>query len=574
LPAQPGGAQAEEEEYNRTMFIEIFPDPLCPVFISAIVPMFKAMLDFTFETLGFEPDDAGVAAAAFYNQPYFNRGYIASAFRSLSPPVQERLVSQMVNPFGHHERGMRGELSLAYVRMMVRMLRFMVSFPGKLPGLVASYRSEVAEAGRIALEDVSDGEIVLCIRDLVFGSAGRLLNYDFLMIAVIGITYQMLGTLLGRYFGEDTERLRARLISGVTGNVTMQTNKHLWDLAGVAKGSGTVTEIVRLHDDQEALALLGGTKAGQAFLAALERFLDAYGHREIRMDVLYPTWGEDPTPVISFVRSYLDADETHSPHRQQARLVRERQELTQEVDSRLSQDRLGRHVISPLFRWVLALTQTHTRERDTMHFELTRLFPPFRRLLLELGRRWSERDIIEQHEDIFFLGLDEMDSLSESPRPMREQVRDRRAEFETNKSRRWPDIIRGGQEVHTAPVASGDAPPGHLQGVAGSPGVVTGVARVIRGPEEFSKLQKDDVLVAPLTNPVWTPLFAIAGGVITEAGGILSHGAIVAREYGIPAVMSVPSATKRLRDGQTIIVDGNRGTVRLQGQPVVEEVGP
>jgi pyruvate,water dikinase len=91
-----------------------------------------------------------------------------------------------------------------------------------------------------------------------------------------------------------------------------------------------------------------------------------------------------------------------------------------------------------------------------------------------------------------------------------------------------------------------------------------GVTRIISKPEEFSKLQKGEILVAPITTPVWTPLFAIAGGLVTEVGGILSHGAIVAREYGIPAVMSVPGATKLMVDGQQVTVDGNKGLVHLE----------
>ena len=94
--------------------------------------------------------------------------------------------------------------------------------------------------------------------------------------------------------------------------------------------------------------------------------------------------------------------------------------------------------------------------------------------------------------------------------------------------------------------------------------MVTGMARLIRGPEEFGKLQNGDILVAPLTNPVWTPLFAIASGVVTEVGGILSHGAIVAREYGIPAVMSVAGATRLVQEGQMMTVDGSKGIVYLE----------
>jgi phosphoenolpyruvate synthase/pyruvate phosphate dikinase len=118
--------------------------------------------------------------------------------------------------------------------------------------------------------------------------------------------------------------------------------------------------------------------------------------------------------------------------------------------------------------------------------------------------------------------------------------------------------------VYAAGAAPAEATDGQLRGIPGSPGEITGVARVIRGPEDFDKLQNGDILVAPLTNPVWTPLFAVAGGVVTEVGGILSHGAIVAREYGIPAVMGVAGATSLVQDGQALVVDGNKGYIGLQ----------
>jgi pyruvate,water dikinase len=553
-----------EMEYNRTMFVELFPDPLSPVFLDSLQPLFHSMLDYIFSSWGFTPPEDMQATGGFYSQIYWNQNYIEAALAPLTPPVREGLVSQIVNPFGRQSQGLHSELSLPYLGMMARLLRLLVIFPNLLPELVAQHRAKVAESLALPLADLADGEIVTKIRDLVFGTASRLLDHDFLMIAFIGITYQMLGTLLERYFGEDTQELRGKLISGVTGNVTMETNKDLWDLAQIAKSTPAVDDLVRRYVGPELMAHLEETREAKPFLHALERFLSEYGHREIRMDVIYPTWGEDPTPVLGFVRSYLDADEAQSPHNQEARLVRERQEQTQAVLARVEQDFKGRLLFAPILRWVLRHTQANTRERDTAHFELTRLFPPFRRMLLELGGRWSKRGLVTNPDDIFYLTLDEMDEVAASPRTIVETVQARRAEYELNRSRPWPDIIRGGREIHARAAGPVEVVDGQLHGVAGSPGLVTGVARVIRGPEEFSWLQKNDILVAPLTNPAWTPLFAVAGGVITEVGGILSHGAIVAREYGIPAVLSVAGATAHVIDGQTITVDGNRGIVTLE----------
>ncbi|TAH48676.1 MAG: hypothetical protein EYC68_20430 [Chloroflexota bacterium] len=562
-------------EYNRSMFIEIFPDPLSPAFLSVIAPLFESMLAFTFETLGFKPPRDIPAIGIFYNQPYFHREYIQAALAPLSPPVQAALVTQIVNPFGRHERKLPTETSPAFLGMVTRLLNFMTRFPKQLPPLLVSYRAEIEKFNALKMDKLSDSELLSRVRELLFTQASKLLNYDFLMIALIGITYQMLGTLLEKYYGDDSEQVRAKLISGVTGNVTMETNKRIWKLAQEAKASPTVREILltaqderlreqpRVREQPSVREKLQADGDGRIFLAELDAFLEQYGHREIRMDILYPTWGEDPAPVLQFIRGYFDADEKASPFAQQERLVREREQLAQQVDVRVERDVAGRLVVAPLFHWVLKNTQTHTRERDTMHFELTRLFPPFRRALLELGARWRTRSLLANADDIFFLTLDEMDALAENPRPMQSVVAERRAEFELNAQRNPPAILRDGVGVETAR-ALNESASGQLRGIAGSPGVVTGIVRVVRGPAEFEKLQRGEILVAPLTNPVWTPLFAIAGGIITQVGGILSHGAIVAREYGIPAVMAVADATLILRDGQRVTVDGNRGVVVLE----------
>lgn len=582
-------ASSEKGEYNRTMFIEIFPDPLSPAFLSVIAPLFHSMLDFTFETLGFTPPKGIPAIGIFFSQPYFHREYIQAALAPLSPAVQEALVSQFVNPFGRHERKLPTEASPAFLGMVTRLLRFMTGFPKQLPGLLSAYRAEIERFDALPFSKMSELEIIARVRELLFKHASKLLNYDFLMIALIGITYQTLGSLLDRYYGEGSEQVRAKLISGVTGNVTMETNKRIWILAQEAKHSPTVRELIESNSldapfpavvslpgsiqipnaptdtDQDLREALARDGDGRIFLALLDAFLDEYGHREVRMDILYPTWGEDPSPVLQFIRGYFDADDQASPFVQQGRLVREREKLAREVDEHVQRDLAGRVAISPLFHWMLQNTQEHTRERDTMHFELTRLFPPFRRALLELAVRWQGQGLIDEQQDVFFLTLEEMEALSEAPRLMQGIVQERRAEFEHNTINPAPPLLRDGisVQISRAPV---DIIEGQWRGIAGSPGIVEGIVRVIHGPQEFQKLRRGEILVAPLTNPVWTPLFAIAGGIITQVGGILSHGAIVAREYGIPAVMAVHDATTILSDGQRVIVDGNRGIVILREQ--------
>jgi rifampicin phosphotransferase len=548
-------------DYNRTMFLEIFPDPLSPAFTSVIEPLFAGMLDFTFRALGFRPSQGFPAVGIFHNQPYFNQLYIEAALAPLRPSTRRVFVQRIVNPFGDHGHGAPFELSWPFLRMAWRLLRLMRSLHELLPREVQRYRASINELDGLALERLTEAELLERIERLIFTSSSRLLNYDFLLIALVGVTYQALGRLIERYFGSESEDIRARLVSGVTGNVTMEANIRLWDLAMLARRSSVVRRELEHGDDGDLRERLAQTDDGRDFLRELDRFLAEYGHREIRMDILYPTWIEDPAPVLFFIRGYLNVDESASPHRQQERLIAEREELAERVRLRLRRDLRGR-LLWPVFAWVLRHTQANTRQRDTMHFELTRLFPPFRRLLLELGRRWSERDLIGRREDVFFLTLGEMKALIEKGGSMADEVTQRQIELESNRERTPPPIIRDGRELWSEEPAV-DASDDGLRGVAGSPGIARGVVRVVRDPDEFGKLGRGEILVAPLTNPVWTPLFAIAGGLITEVGGILSHGAIVAREYGIPAVMAVPGATTWLVDGQLVEVDGSSGAVRL-----------
>jgi len=331
------------------------------------------MLDFTFRALGFQPPKGVQAIGAFYSQPYFNQDYITAAFQPLSPTVREPLIAQIVNPFGSHDESANFELSQPFLRMVFSMLRFMVRFPQQLPRVLATYQAEIAQAEEFPYQVASDVEICDQIYRLPFKYANKLLNNDFLMIAVIGRSYRLLGALLKRYYHADTGEVVAKLISGVTGNVTMETNKRLWDLAQIARSAPSVSAVLRENDSAQASLLLRDTEAGAAFLQAMDVFLAEFGHREVHMDIIYPTWREDPEPVYSFIRSYLDADESQSPYRQQERLIKEREQLTKLVMKDVRRSLSGRLFLAPVFEWILKQTQVHTRERDTMHFEMTRI---------------------------------------------------------------------------------------------------------------------------------------------------------------------------------------------------------
>lgn len=544
--------------YSRAMFTEIFPEAISPAFISVVTPLLSKMLDFTFQKLGM-PLPAGIEPVRdFYNQPYFNAGYIEAAFASLPDTDRRHLANQFINPISNNQE--RHPLSFTQLQLLVRMLRFWRQFKRQLPDLLSQFRAGVDALDALPLDSTSEEEIVAQIRDMVFQGAARLLNGDFLLIALAGTFNRITLRILQRYFADEAPEIFNGLITGVTGNVIMETNKLLWTLAQQARSNPEVQEALLAGDPDTTLSLLTESAAGQRFLHEFNAVLDICGHREMHLDILYPTWGEDPTPVLAYIRGYLDASPKRNPTEREMKLVTERQALTVRVLSRMQRTLSGRLLFAPLFNWLLAQIHQLLRERDTMHFEWTRLFPPCRKLLFALGRRWTQLDLFDTPEDIFFLRLEEMNQLIQHPQPQHDLIRSRRHELATNLNGPWPEQIEEGHEIFRETVRSQN---GRLVGVAGSPGKVTGPCRIINGPQDFSRLQSGDILVAPLTNPVWTPLFAIAAGLITDVGGILSHGAIVAREYGIPAVMSVSGATEHLSDGQLVTVDGTKGTISL-----------
>ncbi|HSB65733.1 MAG TPA: PEP/pyruvate-binding domain-containing protein, partial [Anaerolineales bacterium] len=415
---KPEEAASPTDEFNRTMFLEIFPDPLSPSFCSVVQSLFHSMLDFTFSTWGFKPSQEVQAVGIFYSQPYFNRNYIEAALNRLSSRVREPLVSQIVNPFGDYHGKTHIEPSWPYLRMVVRTVRFMVDFPQLLPSLLARYHAEVEDITTLPEREMSDADLVAAMKHVLFGSTRQLLDYDFLLIAVTKRVFQLMGDLLEPYFGEEAGELRSKLVSGMTGNATMKTNIYLWDLAQMAKASPSVRDALRERNDGTLIQRLEESTDGRAFLDELNKFLKTFGHREVRLDILYPTWCEDPSPVFNFMRGYLDVREDQNPHAQQARLAQQRQELKEQVKARLARDSKGRHLIWPVFSWLLEHIEFHTRERDTMHFEMTRIFPPFRRILKELETRWSACGVIEEPDDVFFLTLDEWETLAAKPVPM------------------------------------------------------------------------------------------------------------------------------------------------------------
>ncbi|MBI4494805.1 MAG: hypothetical protein HY690_18675 [Chloroflexi bacterium] len=367
---------------------------------------------------------------------------------------------------------------------------------------------------------------------------------------------QGLSFLLRLAVGGAAPRLHPHLLADIPCTTTA-VNQELGRLARLIRASEALRQVFLEETPDRVSARLGDSAAGRAVLAEMDAFLERYGYRETAMPATaLPAWRDDPSIVYGLLKglvagepasSALDAGEAGRSER-----------ARHEVVGALSRGWLGirQHLLLPLLLQALEATRSFVAFREDSHFYLFMDFPVIRRLALELGRRLVERGVLEAAEAIFFLQIEELRQLGPTA-AVREKVQ-RRQQARHAAEGRYTTV--------PAELLGQTAASGEVRGVPVSPGQAMGRVRIILSEREFWKLQQGEVLVARYTNPTWTPLFAVAGAVVVDAGGTASHAAIVAREYGIPAVMGTGNATARLREGQRVLVDGGNGRVVPVGE--------
>jgi pyruvate,water dikinase len=268
--------------------------------------------------------------------------------------------------------------------------------------------------------------------------------------------------------------------------------------------------------------------------------------------------------VLGLVKRYLTVGAESNPYDMEARQARERAETLRRVLAMLSPPkRLA-------FKIVMNYADHYFLYRENQRFYLDMIFQRWRRAFRAIGRQFVERGLLATLEDIFMLRVDEVTRIVEEgwdQTQVQETVAERRAEYAAYARSLPPSFMRGNVGFEDAPPDATGPSAGSgqvlLQGLGASPGAVTAPARVLHDLSEAATLLRGEILVTVATDPGWTPLFVGAGGLVLETGGMLSHGAIVSREYGIPAVTGVRHATQQIQSGQVITVDGNRGHIRI-----------
>ena len=367
--------------------------------------------------------------------------------------------------------------------------------------------------------------------------------------------------------GDEGAVLAGSVLQGFA-NESASAGMALEELADLAAGLPDVARAIRAG----AFDGLERREGGPAFSERFNSFLEHYGWRAENWSLPHvPTWAEEPSVPLGLVARYLD-DRAHAPSASVRRAVETRDAAAQEIERRLEGASRGR------FEELLTAAQSHVAVSEERAMWQLLIVGSCRVPVIALGRSLVDASVVDAPNDIFFLGLAEVRDLAEKPRDMRDEVSARKVELA-----RWqklspptsvalPLIVPEGSRFSqmmrrfffgTAVVEEG-AGEMTLKGNGASAGIVRAKARIIQSLSESERLGRGEVLVCRATSPPWTPLFAVAGAVVTETGGVLSHSAICAREYAIPCVVGAAGATTKIADGATVTVDGTKGTVVIE----------
>jgi phosphoenolpyruvate synthase/pyruvate phosphate dikinase len=352
------------------------------------------------------------------------------------------------------------------------------------------------------------------------------------------------------------------LTQSVPHNVTSEMGLALLDVADVIRPHPEAVALLQRADDEafvdELPTVAGGPEARDAIVA----FLDAYGMRCIgEIDITRPRWSERPSSLVPVILGNVKGFEPGAGARRFEQGRQEAWSKQQDVLARLRAQPDGEEKADEAERMIDRARTFNGYREFPKYLIVSRLFA-YKQALLREAERLVQAQVIRAEEDIFYLTFQELREAVRSNRVDARLVEQRKDELRSHQALSPPRVLTSDGEVVAGSYRRDDVPPGALVGLAASAGIVEGRARVLRDMGE-ADIEAGDILVTTHTDPSWSPLFVAVTGLVAEVGGQMSHGAVIAREYGLPAVVGVEHATRLIRDGQRIRVHGTEGYVEI-----------
>jgi pyruvate,water dikinase len=351
-----------------------------------------------------------------------------------------------------------------------------------------------------------------------------------------------------------------RLTQSVPHNVTSEMGLALLDVADVIRSYPEVVSFLERVGNESFLDELAEPPGGRAARDAIDAWLDKYGMRCVgEIDITRPRWSESPNTLVPILLANIKNFERGAGKRRFAQGREEAWHTEQELIERLRTLPEGERKADETKR-MIDRVRTFIGYREYPKYGMISRYFVYKQALLGEAERLVKAHVLREKEDIFFLTFQELHEVVRTQQVDHQLARERKDAFTWYQALTPPRVLTSDGEGLSGSYRRGGVPPGALVGFGVSAGTVEGRARVILDMAE-ADLAPGDILVTAYTDPSWTPLFVAIGGLVTEVGGLMTHGAVIAREYGLPAVVGVEHATRRIRDGQRIRVHGTEGYV-------------
>lgn len=389
--------------------------------------------------------------------------------------------------------------------------------------------------------------------------------YQGLMEEMVGpvmaafLAFNLISRLTKRWLG-DTKEIND-LTKSPPGNITSEMGLALGDLADVIREYPAVVAYLQRSSDGAFWTGLDRV-GGRAVKAAFQDFLRRYGMRcPGEIDLTRPRYSERPTQLVPAILSHIQSMEP-GEHR---RKFKEGEEAAREAESKILsrlEKTTGGMIKVKIMDRLIKVYRGFTGFREYPKYFLISLFGVYKEALMEEALKLVREGALKRAEDVYYLFMEELEEAIRTRQVDYRLIDERKEQYQEYERLTPPRVMTSEGEILSGIYENQDVPADALPGIPVSAGIVEGRARVIVKPEEGT-LKKGDILVAPFTDPGWTPFFASASGLVTEVGGQMTHGSVIAREYGIPAVVGVLEATKIIQDGQQIRVNGTKGYVEL-----------
>jgi phosphohistidine swiveling domain-containing protein len=554
--------------YWRSSVIELLPDPLSPLFATLGLPAWNRAMTVFVEELWPEA-----------------RAIISDT----------TLIT--INGYAYYDFS----LTLARSIQSIRFILMIPSLFSSMPRLLGSaqrrwgqeahpkYAEVVNRWEATDLHEATATQLLDGAREIVTAAAEHYLTIQSGILPAAYISEMLFTIAYNRLMKRRNDPPALTFLLGYD-SVPIQVEKSLYDLAQWAREQpGLAATLLHMSNDQFAAATHSPQSPQTAsqttqvegvdeavwseFRKRFAAHLARFGHTIYDLDFAKAVPADDPTSLLETLKFFLSGEAPDPRARQQAAAAA-REQATQMMLARL--DRAGGphlRLVRRLVRWA----QRFAPLREDALADVGLGWPVLRRMLREIGRRLVLVHVIDTADDIFWLKEDEVQAAARAidngqpAEDYRADVVKRRTTWERERKVTPPVTLPlkdgarflGIDLSNVVPARTGQQAGDVIKGIGASPGRITGPARVITGPDEFDRMRRGDILVAKITTPAWTPLFALAAGVVTDVGGPLSHSSIVAREYHIPAVLGTGVATERIRSGQRVTVDGDAGTVKL-----------